>query len=311
MPTPRRGAAAPASTSSAGRSTYVIVDGKMRGLFSMLFGASTLLVIDRATAAGRGGAKAHYARMAVLLGFGLRPLLLHLVRRHPRALRIVGNDPLLVPQQEPALAGPLGDRLHVARHNLLRAGRFVGAVAGTSVVSPRTSSELMESRRTIETEVGATSKKIPADLKLYRSDYKTIMESRLIGRTLGAVRLLLRVRARNPRPDVHRHGVVQVGLPHRRVARGPLPPLGGPLRRGRLARARLPRLVAGQLELQFGARVRRLHQPVDAVRRADGDRLGGVDHPVGQERPDAGAEGPRRGRPGGWRSPIISPPRSS
>ena len=50
---------------------FLIFDGKMRGLFSILFGASTLLVIERATASGRGGAKAHYARMLILLGFGL------------------------------------------------------------------------------------------------------------------------------------------------------------------------------------------------------------------------------------------------
>ena len=50
---------------------YVIVDGKMRTLFSMLFGASMLLVIERAKAAGRSPARVHYARMAVLLLFGL------------------------------------------------------------------------------------------------------------------------------------------------------------------------------------------------------------------------------------------------
>jgi uncharacterized membrane protein YeiB len=32
---------------------FVLIDGKMRSLFSMLFGASALLVIDRAVAAGR------------------------------------------------------------------------------------------------------------------------------------------------------------------------------------------------------------------------------------------------------------------
>ncbi len=50
---------------------FVLVDGKMRGLFSILFGASMLLVIDRAEAQGRSGAKIHYARMIVLLLFGL------------------------------------------------------------------------------------------------------------------------------------------------------------------------------------------------------------------------------------------------
>jgi uncharacterized protein len=49
----------------------LVIDGKMRTLFSMLFGASTLLVIERAEAAGLSGPNVHIRRMAVLLGFGL------------------------------------------------------------------------------------------------------------------------------------------------------------------------------------------------------------------------------------------------
>jgi uncharacterized protein len=49
----------------------VLVDGKMRTLFSMLFGASMLLVIERAEASGRSGWRTHFRRMIVLLGFGL------------------------------------------------------------------------------------------------------------------------------------------------------------------------------------------------------------------------------------------------
>jgi uncharacterized protein len=49
----------------------VLIDGKMRSLFSMLFGASMLLVIERAEAAGRSGFSVHLRRMTVLLGFGL------------------------------------------------------------------------------------------------------------------------------------------------------------------------------------------------------------------------------------------------
>ncbi len=50
---------------------FVLIDGKMRGLFSFLFGASMLLVIERAAASGRSGAAIHYRRMAWLLVFGL------------------------------------------------------------------------------------------------------------------------------------------------------------------------------------------------------------------------------------------------
>ena len=49
----------------------VLIDGKMRTLFSMLFGASMLLVIEKAEAAGRSGWWTHCRRMVVLLAFGL------------------------------------------------------------------------------------------------------------------------------------------------------------------------------------------------------------------------------------------------
>ena len=49
----------------------LLVDGKMRTLFSMLFGASTLLVIERAEASGQSGPQVHIRRMLVLLGFGI------------------------------------------------------------------------------------------------------------------------------------------------------------------------------------------------------------------------------------------------
>ena len=50
--------------------SFVLIDGKMRGLFSYLFGASMLLVIDRAVAKGESAASVHYRRMIVLLLFG-------------------------------------------------------------------------------------------------------------------------------------------------------------------------------------------------------------------------------------------------
>jgi uncharacterized protein len=51
--------------------SFLFVDGRMRGLFSFLFGASLLLVVERAEAGGRDPAAVHYARMIWLLVFGL------------------------------------------------------------------------------------------------------------------------------------------------------------------------------------------------------------------------------------------------
>jgi uncharacterized protein len=49
----------------------IFVDGRFRSLFSILFGASMIVVIERAVAAGKKGWQVHYPRMIVLLLFGL------------------------------------------------------------------------------------------------------------------------------------------------------------------------------------------------------------------------------------------------
>lgn len=53
---------------------FLFLDGRMRGLFSFLFGASLLIVTDAAQASGRDPARAHYTRMGWLLVFGLAHL---------------------------------------------------------------------------------------------------------------------------------------------------------------------------------------------------------------------------------------------
>ncbi len=49
---------------------FIVIDGKMRGLFSFLFGASMLLVMDRAETQGDSAASVHFPRMAWLAVFG-------------------------------------------------------------------------------------------------------------------------------------------------------------------------------------------------------------------------------------------------
>ena len=51
--------------------SYILLDGKMRGFFSLLFGASMMLIVDRAEAKGENPARVHYARMFWLALFGL------------------------------------------------------------------------------------------------------------------------------------------------------------------------------------------------------------------------------------------------
>ena len=51
--------------------SYVLFDGKMRGLFTMMFGASTVLIAERALRSGESPAKVHYARMVSLFALGM------------------------------------------------------------------------------------------------------------------------------------------------------------------------------------------------------------------------------------------------
>ncbi len=50
---------------------FIFVDGKMRGLFSFLFGASMLLVIQLAERKGQSARRVHFSRLLWLLLFGL------------------------------------------------------------------------------------------------------------------------------------------------------------------------------------------------------------------------------------------------
>ncbi len=51
--------------------SYIFVDGKMRGLFTILFGASMMLIIDGANRTGQNPARVHFSRMVWLAIFGL------------------------------------------------------------------------------------------------------------------------------------------------------------------------------------------------------------------------------------------------
>ena len=67
---PRPGTAGLWANHAAYLATLVLFEGKMRALFSVLFGASLLLFVERADAAGRNGARLQARRLAWLLVFG-------------------------------------------------------------------------------------------------------------------------------------------------------------------------------------------------------------------------------------------------
>ncbi len=67
---PRAGTTGLWANHAAYLATLVLFEGKMRALFSVLFGASLLLFVQRADKAGRNGARLQARRLAWLLGIG-------------------------------------------------------------------------------------------------------------------------------------------------------------------------------------------------------------------------------------------------
>jgi len=167
----------------------VLAADKMRGLFSIMFGASTLLVIQRAMAKEEGPAKVHYSRMIALLILGYAHyafvwrsdilvlyaccgLLLFLFRNlSPRALwiwagiffvlAIVPAAMFMIP---PGLAG-----------------------YGFTANPP---AELIAAFKDMNLWNGPASPQTAADLALHRSGYAELVHSRLVENTFNRFDML-------------------------------------------------------------------------------------------------------------------------
>ncbi len=154
---------------------YVLVDSKMRGLFSMMFGASTLLVIDSAIAAGRSPARTHYGRMVVLALFGLAHFFL-----------IWFGDILFLYAMCGMLLYAFRD-LSIVALRRWAAGFFVIAmvVASAQFVTlslanqPYMPKELREARADLERDMQFHSAEARKEVTLYRSDYRTMISGRV------------------------------------------------------------------------------------------------------------------------------------
>jgi len=162
---------------------FIFVDSKMRGLFSVLFGASTLLVMERALASSRRPALAHYARMGWLLVFGLIHFYL-----------IWWGDVLVLY----AMCGML---LYFFRNLSVRALRrwaiglltasfllvgaqSVGLMAAKSGAIPGAQSQDMDrTLAKLDEFLGTDQAAVRRDLTHYRSDYATIAGTRLREKT--------------------------------------------------------------------------------------------------------------------------------
>jgi uncharacterized protein len=159
---------------------FVAVDGKMRGLFSLLFGASLLLVVERAEAKGENAAGVHYARMAWLLLFGMAHLLLVWPGDILQHYALVGMAAYLFRRQSPAQQVSLGIVLVVAQ-TLLLAGLPVGIHSvAAEIAGGHPSPDALAAWRSYAESFGVPARDdLIADLAANRGDYAGLFRYRL------------------------------------------------------------------------------------------------------------------------------------
>jgi len=160
--------------------SFVFVDGKMRGLFSLLFGASLLLVTDAAEAQGRSPAATHYARVLwlgifgalhyyliwwgdILLHYALVALVAYFFRRASLQGLIVAAGLMLL--YDVFIAVELS---------------YVGIELSRAAAAPGSDPGTVELWRTMISEVAALPPaELAADLALHRGGFLPLAEHRL------------------------------------------------------------------------------------------------------------------------------------
>lgn len=158
---------------------FILFDGKMRGLFSFLFGASTLLVIERAEARGASAARIHYARMGWLLVFGLIHLYLLWSGDILNHYALIGMILFAFRNWRPRALITTAIIL-LSLQILVLAGLPVAvAMSDAEAAKPRATAKAIASRQDMEDTFGKpAAKKIAKELAVYRGDYAGIVADR-------------------------------------------------------------------------------------------------------------------------------------
>lgn len=169
--------------------SFLFIDGKMRGLFSLLFGASMLLVIQRAEARGNHAGSVHFRRMAWLLVLGLIHFYLIWHGDILTSYALVGMAAFLFRGMPPGRLLGWAVALLVLQFlmsALTTAGLF--AVAA-ELAGPNPSAATIQQWQAITAGFGTTPGEVEAELATFRSGYGTILDHRLTD--LGSWPLLM------------------------------------------------------------------------------------------------------------------------
>ncbi len=156
---------------------FMLFDGKMRGLFSILFGASLLLIVDRAEASGQNPGSVHYRRMAWLAIFGLchyffiwwGDILFLYAAVGCIAFNFRGWEPRRL------IKWALG----LFTLGVLLTSLFFGAQLVVAGAADNPASPMAEAGRELRAEYAKIDDEVTEELELYRGRYLPILDERL------------------------------------------------------------------------------------------------------------------------------------
>jgi uncharacterized protein len=171
----------------------VFFDGKMRGLFSFLFGASMLLILDRAEAKEESPAGIHYRRMAWLLLFGLAHYYLVWSGDILAHYALIGMIAFLYHRMPVEGLVRWGVIFLSAQLLLMGAGAYGFFLAERAALAPGASAATVAQWRSMSLDFRTlSSDELAASLALYRGGYDDVIRYQLTSGILGPALQLMR-----------------------------------------------------------------------------------------------------------------------
>lgn len=169
--------------------SFILVDGKMRGLFSFLFGASMLLVIEQAEARGEPAERINYRRMFWLLAFGLVHLYLIWFGDILAGYALVGMVAFLLRNRPPRELIGWAVGLLVVQLLLFLVTAAGAAMLQQTAAAPDAAAATVAEWRELERQFGAMSAEtIAKDLAVYRGGYSGIVADRFAVHALAPLK---------------------------------------------------------------------------------------------------------------------------
>ncbi len=162
--------------------SLIFIDGKMRGLFALLFGASMLLLIDREEMAGRDGRRAQIIRAGLLVVLGCAPLFLLLWGDILRVYALVSLFALLFVNLEPFAL--VKRALLFFFFQFLLCATFIASLYlwGHAAADPGATGMMRDGYLTFMAALSdPASPSTQAEIATYRGGFATILQHKLIG----------------------------------------------------------------------------------------------------------------------------------